>query len=346
MVNYRIDLPDRAASPDRRHGSRARGVRPLALFAIALLAPACGGSPTGPTPPSPVLAITCPADRQQTSPDGNPTAVTFVSTTTGGRAPVTSACTPASGSLFPIGSTQVGCTAADAGGQQVSCQFAVAVLAPPRSRYTKYMAFGDSITEGVVSPAPTLLILDPASSYPTKLGQLLTARYTAQTIAVANEGKGGEPATGALARLQSALAARRPEVVLLAEGTNDINGGASTIEPAARAMEDMTRAIIASGAMAIVGTIPPEREGGPKAGCPSCVEPYNARVIALTSAKGAEIVDIYPLIKADMARLLGEDGIHPTAAGYDVIAKAYFDAIVRLFEAPAAGAAPLARRRP
>ena len=317
----------------------------VAILAIAVAAAACGGSPTQPTV---TLALICPADRQVTSPDGNPTAVTFTAEPAGGRAPVTVTCSPASGALFPIGTTRVSCTATDAAGQQASCQFSIAVAAPPppppRLGYTNFMAFGDSITEGVVSPAPAFLILDPASAYPTKLHQMLAARYTAQTITVANEGKGGEFATGALGRLQSALAARHPEVVLLSEGTNDLNGGKmSAIEPAARALEDMTRAILDSGAVAIVGTIPPMREDGPKAGCPSCVEPYNARVVALTSARGARIVDIYALLKADMPRFIGADGIHPTAAGYDVMAKGYYDAIVAWFETRTAGAAPSGR---
>jgi lysophospholipase L1-like esterase len=337
-----LNIHRATSTPGPCHGLRA------AILTIAVAAAACGGSPTQ---PAVTLALICPADRQVNSPEGNPTAVTFSAEPAGGRAPVTVTCNPASGALFPVGTTRVSCTATDSASQQATCQFSIAVTSPPptpptpRIRYTKFMAFGDSITEGVVSPAPALLVLDTASAYPTKLRQMLAARYTAQTITVANEGKAGEYATEALERLRSALAAHHPEVVLLAEGTNDLNNGQEdAIDPAASAMEDMTRAIVNSGAVALVGTIPPMREGGPKAVCPSCIEPYNARVVALTSAKGARNVDIYTLLKADMPRLIGADGLHPTAAGYDVMARAYFDALVSWFETQTAPAAEGIRR--
>jgi len=308
-----------------------------ALALMAALA-ACGGSPTRPTPPPPpppTLNLTCPADVAKTSPNGNPFAVTFEAIATGGQVPVTLTCEPESGSPFAIGTTPVSCTARDAAGQTKTCAFSVAVAAPPRLKFTKFMAFGDSITEGVVSPAPTLLRLDLASSYPTRLQQQLTARYTAQTVTVVNAGKAGEFAADALPRLQHELKANRPQVVILAEGTNDLNAQLGPDQTAVR-MEDLAREVIYFGAIAVVGTIPPMRPGGPKANCPDCVPPYNARVVALTSSKGARTVDIYPVIAADMPLLLGADGIHPTVAGYQAIATTYFDAIAALFEEAAA----------
>ena len=58
--------------------------------------------------------VTVPADIFVTSPDGSPQAVTFTATATDNVDPsITPACKPASGSLFPVGTTQVTCTAID-----------------------------------------------------------------------------------------------------------------------------------------------------------------------------------------------------------------------------------------
>ena len=85
------------------------------------------------------------------------------------------------------------------------------------------MAFGDSLTEGVVSLAPTLLALDMPASYPTVLRGLLRAQHRTQSIDVINAGNAGELASGeGLTRFRPALASNNPEVVLLMEGTNDL----------------------------------------------------------------------------------------------------------------------------
>jgi lysophospholipase L1-like esterase len=73
-----------------------------------------------------------------------------------------------------------------------------------------------------------------------------------------------------------------------------------------------------------VASLPPV--GPPKGGCPECVEPLNDRVRAMAAAKGAVFVDVYAAW-GNRPGLMGADGIHPTEAGYEVIARAFFDAM-------------------
>lgn len=78
------------------------------------------------TPPT----ITCPADIV-VAPAGPAGAhVTFAPLVDDICSGVTAACSPVSGSLFPIGTTLVTCTATDAAGNQSSCAFTVTVRAP------------------------------------------------------------------------------------------------------------------------------------------------------------------------------------------------------------------------
>ena len=71
----------------------------------------------------------------------------------------------------------------------------------PRVRFTKFLAFGDSLTEGQATPlARPMDLHTPCGatasecverSYPAKLLERLSARYTDQTILVYNDGIGG-----------------------------------------------------------------------------------------------------------------------------------------------------------
>ena len=86
------------------------------------------------------------------------------------------------------------------------------------------MAFGDSLTEGQVSPAPTLLMrLVSPQAYPGRLQAMLVERYTAQTPVVINQGMSGERAEDGASRFVRAIRNDNPEAVLLLEGINDIS---------------------------------------------------------------------------------------------------------------------------
>ena len=113
---------------------------------------------------------------------------------TGGQPPVTVTCAPASGTAFSVGSTTVTCEAEDRANRQASCSFFVSVVRP-RLVATRFLAFGDSLTLGVIRTSPTLLLESRPDSYPFKLGQLLTARYQTQTPESLNDGVGGEAAS-------------------------------------------------------------------------------------------------------------------------------------------------------
>jgi hypothetical protein len=80
------------------------------------------------TPPR----ITCPADMTALQNSASGAVVNFAPPTASDNCPgVTTACTPASGSVFPLGKTTVTCTATDASGNVASCSFQVTVVPPP-----------------------------------------------------------------------------------------------------------------------------------------------------------------------------------------------------------------------
>jgi hypothetical protein len=75
------------------------------------------------------VSIACPSP-VLTSPDGKAMAVTLLPLVSGGTAPITTTCSPASGSLFAVGSTTFTCSAVDATLHKASCTSTVVIVAP------------------------------------------------------------------------------------------------------------------------------------------------------------------------------------------------------------------------
>lgn len=130
----------------------------------------------------------------------------------------------------------------------------------------RILAFGDSMTEGIVTDECHWVITLTSQSlacsqhtdigYPGRLQALLRARYPQQaTISVTNGGFGGENTTTGRSRLPSALLPSHDLAVIM-EGVNDTNQGvsASTIVSNLRSMVGSAKA---AGKLVILGTLLP-----------------------------------------------------------------------------------------
>jgi lysophospholipase L1-like esterase len=325
----------------------------LGSLLLAMLALTLGcSSPTSPTrPPAqqrppgderPGLSLTCPSHQNVTATTSSGAAVTFTApVVSGGVAPVQTTCTPASSSIFAVGTTTVRCTATDAAQATSSCSFSVTVAAPaPQLSRTKFLAFGDSMTAGEVSqPTGTLtaeglphfrFVLVPAASYPTQLLTQLRARYKSQTsqLQVTNAGWPGEWAEDGVKRLPGMLSSFRPEAVLLLEGSNDLAAlGAPGVQRAARAIDTMAREVRNRGARLFIATIPPTRGTGQNAIAPALIQSLNSTIRTTARGENAVLVDVFGALSDDVTKYIGADGLHPTEAGYLKIAETFFAAI-------------------
>ncbi len=324
----------------------------LAALLVAGLAAGCS-SPTTPTPaptPTPVPTptpdpdpptLTCPAAVTASTTATTGTAVTFAApTVAAGKEPVTVACTPASGSTFPLGATTVTCTGTDALNRTNSCSFTVTVSRTPQLTVTKFMAFGDSITAGeVTSPIagitpqgfPNFILrIVPSASYPTVLQGLMAARYTAQTanITVINEGLAGEKALGAdtQSRFAQAVSTHRPNVVLLMHGYNDIENP-GVLSATATAIAVMAAEARNRGARVFIANLAPSRAGGSNARPSSSVIGFNERLLPVIRGEGATLVDVYGALLPAVNTYIGVDGLHPNEAGYRKIAETFLAVI-------------------
>lgn len=300
----------------------------------------CGQTATAPTPPPPppppiasAPSITCP----------NAISITATGTTgarvsypppehQGGEGAITVTCTPASDEVFAIGSTQVDCVIKDALNRSDTCHFAITVLAAPRLRLTRFMAFGDSLTTGqTVIPGTDDIELasNPATAYPTVLTQLLAARYTTQSFDVSNEGKPAEKSALALGRFIDAFRAHSPEAVIILEGVNDIIA-AETIGAGIEAAEAGVSALAADArnrhVMVFLVNLPPTKPGRRRVPI-SAIQGFNDRLRVIARGEGAQLIDIFTPLSQDVGAMIDTDGLHLTPAGYRRVAETVFAAL-------------------
>ena len=332
------------------------------VFLVALASGGCGKNPVTPTPVN-VLSISCPVAQNAQSLDAAPVIVTYPGpTVSGGSGVVSTTCTPTTGSRFPAGTSNVTCTAQDDKKQTVSCGFQVTVTRVPRLSATRFVAFGDSMTEGFVQVCRTTTLtgldavledmaflsrvseLRPpgfsAVSYPVKLQAALAARYAAQSITIINEGNGGETAAAGALDLPRVLNNDTPQALLLLEGINDIHAGtptqASAIPTVVSSLRTMVQEGKRRGMSVFLGTLLPQRKGACRGyDWDDNIEDVlaaNTQIRSLASSEGVPLVDMYQAFSGQVDTLLGADGLHPSETGYQKMADLFYAAITQRLE--------------
>jgi lysophospholipase L1-like esterase len=267
-------------------------------------------------------------------------------TVTGGASPVTVTCTPTSGSSFNVGTTAVACTAVDAAAQRAQCSFTV-TLTPLVISVTKYVAFGDSLTEGENGRLAILGwgFIDPTATYPVKLQALLNGEYPGQSITVPNHGTSGDPVAAGIVKLPGVLATEHPGALLLLMGYNDLffpcHIGLSNSPECAQAISQVTlgiRELIRTGKRPeygvryiFVSTLTPP---GPFLGGPAdrriandAIVRTNAGIATMVRSEGVTLVDTYPGFIGHENDYIDQDGLHLKPAGYQALADSFFAVI-------------------
>ena len=319
----------------------------LIAAAVAVLLGGCGSpNEPGPTPGAPT--ISCPANITVRGVPGSGQAVTYPpATVSGGQSPVTTTCTPPSGSSFNVGTTAVSCTAVDAASRQAQCSFTV-TSTPLLISVTKFLAFGDSLTEGQNGRAGFHgeRVVDVPNSYPTKLQSILNVEYPGQGIVVLNRGQGGESVgDSANARLEIELAKEKPGAVLLLEGYNNLLfpcafgvSGSQACSEAITAVGFGIRDLIRIAKRPeygvryiLVSTLTPP---GPFLGIPpdrrianDAIVRANTGITNMVRSEGATLVDTYPKFIGHEAEYTDQDGLHLRPAGYQALADSFFSVI-------------------
>jgi lysophospholipase L1-like esterase len=189
----------------------------------------------------------------------------------------------------------------------------------------RILCFGDSITRGV-GDGPSAESTPPApAGYPARLQPLL-APETTLPLDVIDDGRAGERTNTGVSRLQRDVPLSHPDYVILLEGSNDVEDGHT--RDALNNMQRMIDTVFANGAMPLLGTITPSCCNHKNQLPEGAILAYNNQLRAMAFNNSVSLIDFYAALaggpQAPYDSTLGlihiPEGLHPTPAGYDVMA--------------------------
>lgn len=180
-----------------------------------------------------------------------------------------------------------------------------AKLAPPGPNESRVVFYGNSITEVWAQHFPTMF---PGKPY---IGRGISGQTTPQM----------------LVRFNQDVVALRPKVVVILAGTNDIAGntGPSTIEMIEDNLRSMAEIANANGIRVVLSSVLPVYDYPWKPGLEPApkILALNAWMKAYAAKVGATYLDYHSAMqdaRHGMREGLASDGVHPTEAGYRVMA--------------------------
>jgi lysophospholipase L1-like esterase len=210
--------------------------------------------------------------------------------------------------------------------------------------------------------------VEPDRSYPADLTTLLDQRYSAQrasrvdafTVNLSddsNQDCNPNPAAGTtsdivvinagclgagandpmtLNRLKNKIAAYQPDALLLLIGVNDLDPTSPgvSISAGVQGVQTLIAYALSKSVRVMVATLLPEIAGDYNAGAVNLIVPFNAQLMPVATNAGAHVVDLYSDIATDVTDWIGYDGLHPTEAGYQEMARVWFTSIRTAFELP------------
>lgn len=182
----------------------------------------------------------------------------------------------------------------------------------PKTGVVRYLALGDSLSEGIGAP-------DPATgSFPARVSERWRANGC--KIELQNSGVSGYTAAQILSDQVPDIATFKPTLITFQTGANDIANGVTT-DAYRNDVRTVLDAAKKSGARVIV-LLQNEWFRAPAGpgygGTPEKRAAYDAIMIEEVKAKNIEIIDLRLLYQQQADKNLWvDDGIHPTAEAYD-----------------------------
>jgi lysophospholipase L1-like esterase len=186
---------------------------------------------------------------------------------------------------------------------------------------------------------------DPTINAPTVTGIMLGASsFAVQLVArsgklkyLYNAARSGEDTNQILARFDADVLSRKPRVVHLIAGTNDI-GGSIPLATTIANVKEMINRTQKAGALFVFGTIPPRDENDTYL---PLIDKMNLAYKGLAARTGALLID-YHSVLTDPANghytyPYSSDGVHPTSVGAKAMAKlavAQLNPLLPSFAAP------------
>jgi len=187
-------------------------------------------------------------------------------------------------------------------------------------RFERYVAIGDSSTEGLDDPAGD----GTFRGWANRLAERIALAQAGQGgLLYANLGVRGKKTREIRDQQLERALAMRPDLVTLFSGTNDVVSRSFDLASVATDLEEMLGTLRGSGATVLTFTLPDlvpvlplARRLAPR------LQAFNAALRAAAERTGARLVDFAEYPVASDPRLWSPDRLHANAAGHTRIAAA------------------------
>jgi lysophospholipase L1-like esterase len=195
-------------------------------------------------------------------------------------------------------------------------------LAGAQTAATTYVAFGDSITEGVGDELKK-------GGYPARLQELLLARGA--SAEVRNEGLSGEETSGGVTRINRVLR-EGDDVLLLMEGTNDVKKISN--ETIVFNLGEIARRAAERGLRTVHATPIPRHPAATNDGTNFVTGQLAAEIRELAFSQQRSLADPFEVFFNETPNFPSlfapGDRVHPNSAGYDLLARVFADVLTNV----------------
>ncbi len=187
----------------------------------------------------------------------------------------------------------------------------------------RYVAIGDSFTEGVGDPDPARP--NGLRGWADRVAEVLATET--DDFGYANLAIRGRKLRPIIAEQLDPALALQPDLVTIHAGGNDVLRPKVDLDGLAAAYDDAVRRLSSSGAQVVMFTIFDPGGSGIYAPVRGRMAIFNEWVREIADTHGAAVVDMWRMRTADLAQIMDTDRMHLNAAGHQHLAMAVLDAL-------------------
>lgn len=191
--------------------------------------------------------------------------------------------------------------------------------------FLRYVALGDSFTEGVGDPDPARP--NGLRGWADRVAEVLAAQPGAEDFGYANLAIRGRKLAPIVADQVGPALALAPDLVTIHAGANDVLRPRVDLDALAATYDEAVGELARSGAEVVVFTIFDPGGSGIYAALRGRMAIFNEHVREISDRHGTTLVDMWRMRDGDPAEVFDTDRMHLNAIGHQHIAFAVLDAL-------------------
>ncbi|HET6152632.1 MAG TPA: SGNH/GDSL hydrolase family protein [Marmoricola sp.] len=191
--------------------------------------------------------------------------------------------------------------------------------------FQRYVALGDSFTEGVGDPDPDRP--NGLRGWADRVAEVLAAQTGAEDFTYANLAIRGRKLKPIVAEQVEPAIALQPDLITVHAGANDVLRPRVDLDDLAAAYDEAVGRLVASGATVVLFTIFDPGGTGIYASVRGRMAIFNEWVREISDTHGTTLVDMWRMRDGDHAEVFDTDRMHLNAFGHQYIAFAVLDAL-------------------